>query len=201
MPTIAEQNLALDRLHTRACQCFTLMIWITKFRPVLQPGNEDGYELLTLMSNASIETSLLSFRCLNEFFRKRDGKHRADDVVAEDFYGFVSAGPFLSEEESRAVNKRVMHLTYHEIPLNQIGWQIADWTTRGIPRVVEFLEHLTRTLPATDAEAMKANRTIPHLRILMQQTAELAAHQFSNRAQVAVTGPQETSATAKQDTI
>lgn len=157
---------------------------------MLQPGNEDGYELISVMSNAAIETSLLSFRCLNEFFRKRDGKHRVDDVVAEDFSGFVSTGPFLSDDESRLINKRVMHLTYHETPLSQIGWQIADWTARGIPRIIDFLEHLIRSLPATDVEATKATRAIPHLRILMQQTAELAARQFSNRTPTLVTSPQ-----------
>jgi len=183
MPTANEHNLALDRLHTRTTQCFTLLVWITKVRPHLHAGDDNGAHILVMMNNAAVETALISFRSLNEFFRKRDDRHRSDDVVAEDFHGFISAGPFLSATESRDLNKRVMHLTYQEMPLSGVSWKIADWTARGIPRVIEFLQHLEKSLSPTDPEVARTKREIPSFRQMALQTADLAAREFGARRQ------------------
>lgn len=139
-----------------------------------------------MMQNAAIETSLVSFRCLNEFFRQRDTKHRKNDVIAEDYFGYKSPGPFLSEAESSSLNKRLLHLTYQEEALDAFGWKIAAWTAKGVPQMMAFFRFVAERLPDGDSSRTRIELELPHWQILVDQSAQLA---LSEMQQVSFRAP------------
>jgi hypothetical protein len=169
-----KESIAIGRLRTRTTQCFTLLIWLRKVRPLIRPSNEDGGEIITMMQNAMIETSLISFRCLNEFLRPRDAKHRKDDVIAEDYFNYRSSGPFLSDTESATLNKRLLHLTYQDETLDGFSWKVADWTERGIPRITAFFRFVMEQLPDGDPLRSKLESEVSHWLDLLDDTAQLS---------------------------
>lgn len=185
--TLSTSHLiAVDRLRTRTTQCFTLLIWLIKVKPHISPSNSDGKEIILMMQNAAIETSLVSFRCLNEFFRGRDRRHRKDDVIAEDYFGYKTPGPFLTDLESINLNKKLLHLTYQDETLDAFGWKIAAWTTKGIPQIMSFFQFIAHQLPFNDPTRGKIESELPHWNSFLLQTVQLASAQRSPKEPVSL---------------
>lgn len=182
MPTVKERQIALDRLHTRVTQCFTLLIWRNRARPVLQLVPGFGDENLSLLQNAAIETSLLSVRALNEFFRPRTRQTRADDVVADDYPGFSTPGPFLTEVEARELNKRVFHITCQEQPLATVSWNLADLSVRAATQTAHFLGFLSNDAALSLTERTKAAASLRGVLRLIEQTHITAQQERSHRS-------------------
>ena len=66
------------------------------------------------LHNATIESSLLNIRLLNDFFAPR---RYPTHIRAEDYVGYASPGQFLDSDEARAPNKHLAHLTTERLLL------------------------------------------------------------------------------------
>lgn len=129
---------------SRAFQMFAYYHWWTFVQ--LHPDVSNDPSSIVL-SNAALESSLMSIRDLDDFFCSRP--KFADDLVASD-YGFPSARNYLSKDEREAINKKLTHLTYrsvHELrddPMckNPRTWNNADLVNRAMTRWLEFMGHL-----------------------------------------------------------
>ena len=181
MPTPEERLIALNRLHTRVTQCFTFLIWRNRARPVLRVVVNFGDENLKLLQNAAIEISLLSVRALNEFFRQRTRSTRDDDVLAGDYPGFQTPGPFLTDDEARELNKRVFHITCQDRSLSVVSWNIADLTMRAGTHVVAFLRFLESDSQLSVVEREIASSSLRGTLHLIEQTRAAAAEEGAPR--------------------
>jgi hypothetical protein len=179
MATQEERLIALDRLHTRVTQCFTLLVWRNRARPVLKSVSNFGDENLALLQNAAIEVSLLSVRTLNEFFRPRTSQTRPDDIVAEDYPGYRTPGAFLTDKESRELNKRLFPITCQSQNLTEVSWNIAEMTVRAATRAADFLQHLVRDDQLSEPERKKAAGSLVGTLRLIEQTRAAAAEERS----------------------
>ena len=75
------------------------------------------------LRNATIESSPLSIRLLNDFFTER---RYPTDIHASDYVDYSSSGQFLDSNETRALNKHLAHLTTERADAFPRGWSIYD---------------------------------------------------------------------------
>ena len=94
---------------------------------------------LEALRNATIESSLLSIRLLNDFFLPR---RYPTDIRAEDYAGYASPGQFLDSAEARALNKHLAHLTTERADAHPKGWSIYDMVRRAHDAAVTFVRFL-----------------------------------------------------------
>jgi hypothetical protein len=92
MPTRQETIEAWQDILTRTMQCFAFYIWKTRFAHLCAQNRDPA---VIVMENAAVESTLMSVRDLDSFFRPR---RQPDDIVAEDYTGFANPGPFLSRD-------------------------------------------------------------------------------------------------------
>jgi hypothetical protein len=74
----------------------------------------------TIFSNACMESSLVSLRILNEFFKPERTKDR---ITASQYPHYSTPGPFLSEADVQHINDHLGHLTWRRIHDNTDQWQ------------------------------------------------------------------------------
>jgi hypothetical protein len=77
---------------------------------------------LKIVQNATIESSLLSLRVLDEFFA--DTGIRAGDIRSHHYQGYCSPGRFLRPEEYALIGRRVAHLTVDHS--SREPWQMTE---------------------------------------------------------------------------
>lgn len=129
----------------RAMQVFAFYHWHTLQRA--NPGFATDSACITIW-NAALESSLMSVRDLDDFFRSNP-KARPDDLIASD-YQFPAGKSCLTQPEREAINKKLAHLTYHasrqlaQDPLrkNPRTWNNAEMVNRAMVLFLEFLDHL-----------------------------------------------------------
>jgi hypothetical protein len=91
------------------------------------------------LRNATIESSLLSIRLLNDFFTVR---RYPTDIRAEDYVDYISPGQFLDSDEARALNKHLAHLTTERADAFPRGWSIYDMIRRAHDAALTFIKFL-----------------------------------------------------------
>lgn len=110
-----------------------------------------------IIRNATLESTLVSLRTLNEFFKpmdpKKKGKGAWDDCRAEDFPGYTRLGPFLDDALEKELHKRLAHLSWKRLEPHP-GWQAGRLIHLGIDRVVDFLLYLKGTFLPWDHRLM-----------------------------------------------
>jgi len=114
---------------------------------VLRPKFEDvpvsatfrPNETLQVIENATIESSLLSIRILDEFFS--DENIRPNDIRAAHYIGFTSPDRFLSKFELTRSIPRVAHLTTQR-DSSEDPWQIVPLIERAYGAAKPFLSYL-----------------------------------------------------------
>ncbi len=153
---IPHQQLtdAWQDILTRGFQMFAYFDWWQLI--VLNPSLATGDRRITLR-NATLESSLMSIRDLDDFFLS-SSRARSDDMIASD-YGFPAGRHFLKQRERMAINKKLAHLTYQSTielqqdPLkrNPRTWNNAEMVNRAANRLLEFLDHLESSFFAGDA--------------------------------------------------
>ncbi len=113
-------------------------MWEAYFAPAVTSTSirRDATEALR---NATIESSLLSLRLINDFFAPGGFP---TDIRAEDYVGYVSPGPFLDAGEARALNKHLAHLTTERAELFPQVWSIYDMIRRCCDAALTFLAFL-----------------------------------------------------------
>jgi hypothetical protein len=94
---------------------------------------------LQALHNATIESSLLSIRILNDFFAQR---RFSTDIRAGEYQGYTSRGEFLSSQEVRELNKYLAHLTTERAEHPPKQWQIYDFIRRTHDACITFVRFL-----------------------------------------------------------
>jgi hypothetical protein len=153
MPSREETIDAWQDVQSRAFQCFAFYMWRTRIGPQWK-GGRDIPAVLT--EDATVESTLMSVRDLDSFFRLR--RRQPDDILADDYAGFQSPGAFLSQPEVASINKKLAHLTYVAVrERRQMGvghkprmWNSADLVTRAMDRMVPFMMFLASTYFASE---------------------------------------------------
>ena len=125
-------------------QTASVFVWIFAERdhPTLRNLPLARYRTL---HNASLESTLISLRALNEFFRVQDPKQkqRPDDVRASDFPGYTTKGSFLPESVTSAIHKHLAHVTLHRLE-SKPNWEVRRLMEPAIDRMLDFLGYLRR---------------------------------------------------------
>lgn len=76
------------------------------------------------VKDACVESVLMSVRDLDDFFLLRADKKRRShesDIRAVDFFGYISRGAFLSNDERDSINQWIAHLTYNPVQTGITG--------------------------------------------------------------------------------
>ncbi len=98
----------------------------------------DDSPVFMMLQNAAIESSLVSLRALNEFFKPNG---RQDDLRASQFPMYETQGAFLSTNDELEINKRLAHLTWHR-ESGHSGFAIKAHMMNAIERMLHFIEYL-----------------------------------------------------------
>jgi hypothetical protein len=99
----------------------------------------------TIFRNACTESSLVSLRILNEFFKAEKTKDR---ITASHYPGFKSPGPFLSKNELQRLNDHLAHLTWERLDDPSPLWQDAMFDL-ALVACQQFLQHIVHHFLAT----------------------------------------------------
>jgi hypothetical protein len=98
-----------------------------------------GTNAMEVLRNATIGSSLLSLRLLNDFFLPR---RYPNDIRAEDYVGYASPAQFLDTAEARSLNKHLAHLTTERADAYPTSWSIYDMIRRAHDAAVTFIRFL-----------------------------------------------------------
>jgi hypothetical protein len=141
-------------------------------------------EVMEVVRNATIESSLISLRALDEFFDDKRG--RPNDIRAHHYEGYSSPGRFLTKEEYDLIGRRIAHLTIDRADSSQEPWKITELIRRSCERAADFLAFIvegggTRYLPGEGFDAASRLLICRKMDDLMQQVLrnELRAKQKS----------------------
>jgi hypothetical protein len=92
-------------------------------------------EVMGLVKNATIESSLISLRILDEFFG--DTQVRSGDIRSHDYDGYSSPGRFLTPDEYASIGRRIAHLTIDHS--SRGAWKITELIRRCCEPSENFL--------------------------------------------------------------
>ncbi len=149
---------------------------------------------IVTIKNACVESTLISVRDIDDFFRPRSANSRDSDLRSTDFDGYQSPGPFLSNPERDSINQWVAHLTYQPVWTGTTGiapesaqtWDTAQFVGRAAHAVFGFLDHVVRELSQKHSDYANDIRKIRMAFDLglkqMQALAALEAEQFAKNA-------------------
>jgi len=119
-------------------QAPTAFFWESFFLPRFQRDALSADKLDNIY-NATIESSLLSIRILNDFFRA-DGF--PTDIKAHHYNGFSSPGEFLTSAERTDINKHLAHLTTERADAFPKPWPLYDLVVRAHNAAEPFIGFL-----------------------------------------------------------
>lgn len=183
--TKEEKIRAVRLLYNRLTRGFSLYLWRTRVHPMLteHPGFSDEKFAVLAVKNACVESALLSVRDIDDFFRHRTSKTRDSDVRAEDFFGYRSPGPFLSDEERGSINQWIAHLTYEPVwggnsgiaPDSVRDWDTAELVGKAARSVFDFLAHIERELSKEEPAESEGIRTVRNVLALALKNMEALA--------------------------
>jgi hypothetical protein len=186
VPTDDEKLRAFDLVYNRLYRAFTLFIWIKRVHPMLAEHPRFQEEKMPVFSikNACVESTLMSLRDLDDFFRPRTAKDRDSDLRATDFRGFKSPGAFLSKGDRASINQHVAHLSYHPVWAGTTGiapdtlpyWNTADFVGKAARATFGFMDHLGRELaPKHPEKALEIGRLKRTFERLLKEMEDQAA--------------------------
>ncbi|HEV3392932.1 MAG TPA: hypothetical protein VG103_05420 [Chthoniobacterales bacterium] len=92
---------------------------------------------MEVIGNATVESSLISIRALDEFFDPGDG--RPNDIRSHYYSGYRSPGHFLQNPEFHTIGRRIAHLTLDRVDDSTKPWQITELITRAYKLSENFL--------------------------------------------------------------
>lgn len=115
--------------------------------------------LQATMHNAALDSTLISLRCFNEFFRPGG---RSDDVRAHHFPG-VSMAPFLRPEDHQSIDKYLAHITVTRADIVTRPWFLDEMTLCGLQHGIEFLSVIDAGFPLHSEAATNELRGIQEI--------------------------------------
>jgi hypothetical protein len=97
------------------------------------------HDVLESIRNSLIESSLLSIRILDGFFRDEGFP---TDVKWYHYSGFNSSGGFLTDSERIAINKYVAHMTVERAEMPNPGWYLYRHIVQCYMQSAVFLTYI-----------------------------------------------------------
>ena len=168
IPKEEELIKAIPLVYSRLHRGFAMYIWITRVHPMLRdhPDYENRRTELISIKSACVESTLISIRDLDDFFRPRTQNDWDSDMRATDYFDFKSSGAFLSQDERTSINQHIAHLTYQPVweqcaelemdTLKTKEFDTAALLEKAARAVFAFLTYLEEKLPADHSEAIEA---------------------------------------------
>jgi hypothetical protein len=120
-------------------QAPSAFVWESNFSHAFAENSVPA-DSLQALRNATIESSLLSIRILNDFFAQR---RFSTDIRAGEYQGYTSPGEFLSSQEVRDLNKYLAHLTTERAEHSPKQWQLYDFIRRTHHACSTFVRFLS----------------------------------------------------------
>lgn len=121
--------------------------------------------LKAMIHNAVLDSTLISLRCFNEFFKPGGTR---DDIRCHHYSG-VSVAPFLKSSEEQSINKYLAHVTLTRLDIVTKPWILDDMVTRGLERGIEFLTLIEAQFPPhTEAATAEVKGVIEAARRLIR---------------------------------
>jgi len=122
----------------------TAFFWESFYMPHFR-NSEVSADHLDALRNATIESSLLSIRILNDFFRAGGFP---TDIKAHHYLGFSSPGEFLTPTERTNINKHLAHLTTERADAFPRSWPFYDLVVRAHNSAETFIGFLLSPIAA-----------------------------------------------------
>ncbi len=119
-------------------------------------GTDAEVAFQATMHNAALDSTLISLRCFNEFFRPGG---RSDDVRAHHFPG-VSMNPFLRPEDHQSIDKYLAHITLARADIVTQPWFLDEMTLYGLQHGIEFLSVIDADFPLRSEAAANELRGV-----------------------------------------
>lgn len=148
MLTRAEQEIALSEISRVIAQVPAYCIFEWHVEPHLASINEFAR---AMTRNATLDSSLVNIRCLDEFFRS--GKYR-DDITVFNFTN-AAAKHFLSNDEKSEINKALAHFTKTRLQRPEGGFFIYEMILKAMIYGAEFLKYVLDEVTFNDAAIQK----------------------------------------------
>ena len=136
-------------------------------------------EAMEVVRNATIESSLIAIRVIDEFFATSG--ERSGDIRSHHYAGYSSPGRFLEKSEYDRIGRSVAHLTVDRADSSQNPWQIVELIRRSYVPSENFLAFIvegagTKFLPDPPFDVRSRLRYCREMdrvmqRILRQQKA------------------------------
>jgi hypothetical protein len=123
--------------------------WMTRIKPKC-PKDEGLVRAYPAIDIATVESSLLSIRILDDFFG--NSKKKSDDLIASDFDGFPASTAFLTKDQREDINKSIAHLTTTRLDPTGTKFPYATLLKGAIPRCTDFLEFVISSRKVTEQE-------------------------------------------------
>jgi hypothetical protein len=117
-------------------RAFSYYLWQKRHQ---SPGDSDD-EVLRI---ASLQSTLLNIRSLDEFFRKQTWP---SDIRAAQYLGFNNPGPFLMPAEKKRLDQLVVHLTFRRVDEFDHSWKVFEFVNRGYSAFSKFLDYIKAEL-------------------------------------------------------
>lgn len=138
------RRFAVSEICYVSRQVFAFQVWSSDAYPNLDYGafpemNTNYY----VLRNASIDSSLLAYRKLDEFFTPVSKKKYPDDLHISDFPHYNGV-PLLTKEDRKTLHKLIAHTTSHGIETS-VDWYFDTICLKTAALCMDFFDYLLKT--------------------------------------------------------
>lgn len=140
--TASLRSHAIDEICYTIKQVFAFQVWSANSDDFPFPQLDHGYNVLR---NASIESSLLGIRKLDDYFSPLPKKRKnfSDDLHVIDFLQYERQH-LLSASDRQVLNKQLAHFTSHSVTHGEFDWYFDVLTLRAATLCLDFFDFLLR---------------------------------------------------------
>jgi len=149
----------LDKCVTDILYCYGQIFADYCWRVVVKPKLISHKDEITegcaqIVQNACIESVLVFYRKIDEFYKPRLGKSNAkdDDLRAYDFPGFNLPNGIIDENSRTELHKRVAHITTREATDGKFAWNTMSASPNFVQHGRPFFNYLVNEFYSTDQE-------------------------------------------------
>lgn len=147
-PSKEEAFAAIDDVIYAIEQCLADHFFVGQAERILQ---SNGCPSALLIRNATVESSLVFIRKMNEFFGTRKQRESDETLRAYHFGDFPHNGWFLEKQEYDELHLYVAHVSVEGVRCGKKTWPLSDYAVRAAEKSRLFLVFLLES-PSTPAE-------------------------------------------------
>ena len=153
MPLTKPQlEVAANDVFYLAQEMFAYYSWMTHVEPRLPDLSTPLHKML--VQNAVVEAQLMSYRTLNELFRRPNP--RFPDALKSELFGFAATGGFMSDADIEELHKRVAHPTTQQAVRGPASYEIYDASYAALNHVIPFFTFLSEHFHANGSSESRS---------------------------------------------